>query len=78
MKDDGRDDQYDNPDHDMYSRSNIVHLDKITSIRRDLVVVGKAELPVSDSYHPHLEELLRLSSLSARQKGAGDNDPEHR
>lgn len=59
-------------------RSYIVHLDKITSIRRDLVVVGKAELPVSDSYHPHLEELLRLSSLSARQKGAGDNDPEHR
>ncbi|MBN8855172.1 MAG: DNA-binding response regulator [Sphingobacteriales bacterium] len=59
-------------------RSYIVHLDKITSIRRDLLVVGKAELPVSDSYRPHLEELLRLSSLSARQKGAGDNDPEHR
>ena len=59
-------------------RSYIVHLDKITSIRRDLVVVGRAELPLSDSYRPHLEELLRLSNLSARQKGAGDNDPDHR
>lgn len=53
-------------------RSYIVHLDKITSLRRDLVLVGKAELPLSDSYRPHLEELLRLSTLSARQKSAGD------
>jgi len=59
-------------------RSYIVHLDKITSIRRDLAVVGKAELPLGDSYRPHLEELLRLSTLSARQKSAGDDDPEHR
>jgi len=59
-------------------RSYIVHLDKITSIRRDLVVVGRAELPLSDSYRPHLEESLRLSTLSARQKSAGDDDPEHR
>jgi DNA-binding LytR/AlgR family response regulator len=59
-------------------RSYIVHLDKITSIRRDLVIVGKAELPLSDSYRPHLEELLRLSSLSTRQKGPDDDDPAHR
>jgi DNA-binding LytR/AlgR family response regulator len=56
-------------------RSYIVHLDKITSIRRDVVVVGKAELPLSDGYRPHVEALLRLST---RQKGAGDDDPDHR
>lgn len=59
-------------------RSYIVHLDKITSIRRDLVVVGRAELPLSDSYRPHMEELLRLSTLSARQKNVGDDDPKQR
>jgi len=41
-------------------RSYIVNADKVSSIRRDLVVVGKAELPLSDNYRSNLEELLRL------------------
>src|SRR5882757_4268717 len=41
-------------------RSYIVNADKVSSIRRDLVVVGKAELPLSENYRSHLDELLRL------------------
>lgn len=41
-------------------RSYIVNADKVSSIRRDLVVVGKAELPLSENYRGHLGELLRL------------------
>lgn len=41
-------------------RSYIVHADKVSSIRRDLVIVGKAELPLSESYRGNLSALLRF------------------
>jgi DNA-binding LytR/AlgR family response regulator len=39
-------------------RSFIVSLDKITAIKRDLVCVGKNELPLSDNYKSAIEKLL--------------------
>lgn len=41
-------------------RSYIVNADKVSSIRRDLVVVGKSELPLSENYKDQLSGLLRL------------------
>ncbi|MBN9383189.1 MAG: response regulator transcription factor [Chitinophagaceae bacterium] len=41
-------------------RSYIVNADKVSSIRRDLVLVGKVELPLSESYRGQLGELLGL------------------
>lgn len=41
-------------------RSYIVNADKVSSIRRDLVLVGKAELPLSEGYRGQLSELLGL------------------
>ena len=41
-------------------RSYIVNADKVSSIRRDLVLVGKAELPLSESHRGELNVLLGL------------------
>jgi len=41
-------------------RSYIVNADKVHSIRRDLVLVGKAELPLSESHRGELAGLLGL------------------
>lgn len=41
-------------------RSYIVNADKVSSIRRDLVLVGKVELPLSENYRGQLGELLGL------------------
>lgn len=39
-------------------KSFIVSVDKIVSVKRDLVSVGKTELPLSENYKPDLEKLL--------------------
>lgn len=41
-------------------KSYIVNADKITSIKRDLVVMDKIELPLSESYKPAVEKMLYL------------------
>ena len=39
-------------------KSFIVSVDKIVSVKRDLISLGKTELPLSESYKPALEKLL--------------------
>lgn len=39
-------------------KSYIVSADKITSVRRDLLVIGRVEIPLSDSYRASVEEML--------------------
>jgi len=41
-------------------KSYIVNADKITAIKRDLVVVDKTELPLSENYKTEIEKKLRL------------------
>lgn len=41
-------------------KSYIVNADKITSIKRDLIVMDKIELPLSESYKPAVEKMLYL------------------
>jgi len=41
-------------------KSYIVAGDKITAIKRDLVVIGDTELPLSESYKTNLEKLIAL------------------
>jgi len=47
-------------------RSYIVNADKVSSIRRDLVLVGKAELPLSESCRGQLSALLGLGKTGSR------------
>jgi len=39
-------------------KSFIVSVDKIISVKRDLISLGKAELPLSENYKPALDKLL--------------------
>jgi len=39
-------------------KSYIVSVDKIVSVKRDLISLGKTELPLSENYKPALEKLL--------------------
>ncbi|HWB26621.1 MAG TPA: LytTR family DNA-binding domain-containing protein [Chitinophagaceae bacterium] len=39
-------------------KSYIVAADKIISIKRDLIVIGDTELPLSENYKPNLEKML--------------------
>ena len=41
-------------------KSYIVSADKITSIKRDLIVMGNIELPLSESYKANIEKMLSL------------------
>jgi DNA-binding LytR/AlgR family response regulator len=41
-------------------KSYIVSADKITSIKRDLIVMGSLELPLSESYKSNVEKMLPL------------------
>ena len=41
-------------------KSYIVNADKITAIKRDLVVIDKTELPLSENYKADVEKKLRL------------------
>jgi two-component system, LytTR family, response regulator len=39
-------------------KSFMVALDKIDSVERDLIRIGKVEIPVSDTYRKHFMQLL--------------------
>ena len=41
-------------------KSYIVNADKITAIKRDLVVIDKTELPLSENYKAEVEKKLGL------------------
>ncbi|MFI5194545.1 MAG: LytR/AlgR family response regulator transcription factor [Chitinophagales bacterium] len=41
-------------------KSYIVHADKVTAIKRDLICIGSTELPLSDLYRPAVEKMLSL------------------
>lgn len=41
-------------------KSYIIAADKVTAIKRDLICIGRTELPLGESYRPNVEHLLSL------------------
>lgn len=41
-------------------KSYIISADKVTAIKRDLICIGNIELPLSEGYRPHIENILSL------------------